>query len=114
MNFERYFETRFLLAPAHTRITGDTAFSSCFIRRAIDFLSGTDLLCLRTHRSVKANSFLTSSPAISSGSSICTAPGFSSCAIRKAFSKIYGTLSHETTLVANFVIGFIIATASII
>jgi hypothetical protein len=56
----------------------------------------------------------TSSQAISSGSSRCTAPGFSSSAIRKAFSKIYGILFHETILVAYFVIGVIIPTTSII
>jgi hypothetical protein len=78
------------------------------------FLSITGLLCLCVHKSTIAYFSSTSSAAISSGSSKCTAHGFSDSAILKAFSNIYGTLAPFTIDVAYLVIGFIIETASMI
>ena len=52
------------------------------------------------------------SSAISSGSSKCTAPGFSCSAIRSASLTRLGILSAATNCSAYFVIGFIISTTS--
>lgn len=114
INLVRYLVTRFLFAPLPTRMIGLLYFCSSCMSIAIDFSSGTGRRLGRVPKSMRENSSDTSSQAMSSGSSICTAPGFSSSAIRKAFSKIYGIRAPETILVAYLVSGFIIPTTSMI
>ena len=103
--------TLFLFAHAHTRMSGVDACLSLSIMRCIAFRSGIGLLSFSF---VIGSIHDASSLAISSGSSICTAPGFSSSAIWSAYATRFGTLDGSTIEVVNFVIGFINATWSMI
>ena len=87
------------------------AFSSSSFNFKIHFSSTIGLLIFSKKISGISS---TSSLAISSGSSIWTAPGLSEVASLKALFKIYGIREALTTVVENFVIDFIIETTSII
>jgi len=113
MNFVKYFVILFLFAPAHIKIIGVFADSSSFINVFSIFSSITGLLILTVSNISTSFSFI-SSHAISSGNSICTAPGLSSSAIFIALLNVYVKRDGETILVVYLVTGFIIDTISTI
>ena len=76
------------------------------------FGSGAGLLALVVSRGF-AKFAGTFSRATSSGSSMWTAPGFSSSAVLNAVRTIAGMLLESMTLAASFVMGFIVLTTSI-
>jgi hypothetical protein len=114
INWLKYFVILFLFAHDHIKITGDFAFSISEIKFKTSFSPISGLLTFFVFKFISENSSGTSSAAISSANSIATAHGFSLSAILKAFSRIYGTLTHEGIEQAYFVIGFIIETISTI
>jgi len=88
-------------APLPARIKGWRDFSIKSAAVFKDWWSGEG----RRARTVDSGSWLISMPITSSGSSMWQAPGFSACAILKAFRTISGITEARSTREFHFVSG---------